>query len=67
MKLEINHRKGNEKMITYRVNSVLLKVINSSEMKSKRKKTLKRQKAVKTQPYKVHGYSRSSPEKFIAI
>ena len=39
MKLEINHRNGNEKMITYRVNSVLLKIINSSEMKSKRKKT----------------------------
>ena len=56
MKLVIDLRKKNEKkMITWRLNNMLLKA-NRSMMKSKRKlKNNLRQMTMKTQPYKVYG------------
>ena len=56
MKLVINLRKKNEKkMLTWRLNNMLLKT-NGSMMKSKRKlKNNLRQMTMKTQPYQVYG------------
>ena len=57
MKLEINHRKRNEKktLTTRRLNNMLLKT-NGSMRKSRRKlKNTLRQMIVKTQPLKVYG------------
>ena len=55
MKLVINLKKKNEKkMITWRLNNMLLKT-NGSMTKSKRKlKNNLRQMTMKTQPYKVY-------------
>ena len=55
MKLVINLRKKNEKkMLTWRLNNMLLKT-NGSMMKSKRKlKNNLRQMTMKTQPYQVY-------------
>ena len=56
MKLVINIKKKNEKkMITWRLNNMLLKT-NGSMTKSKRKlKNNLRQMTMKTQAYKVYG------------
>ena len=56
MKLEINHRKRNEKKLTtWRLNNMLLKNrwVNE-EIKKKLKNTL-RQKIMKTHPLKIYG------------
>ena len=57
MKLEINHRKRNEKRLTtWRLNSMLLKKNNGSMRKSKEKfKNTLRQMRMKTQLLKIYG------------
>ena len=57
MKLEVNHRKRNEKKLTtWRLNNMLLKNqwINEKIKRQTKKKTL-RQMIMKTQPCKIYG------------
>jgi len=57
MKLEINHRKRNEKKLTiWRLNSMLLKKNSGSTRKSKEKfKNTSRQMIMKTELFKIYG------------
>ena len=59
MKLEINNRKRNEKILTtWRQNNMLLKKNNGSMRKSRRElKNTLRQMIIKTQALKINGMS----------